>query len=165
MLESVLGMYSVPAGPLWRTLSSGLLTAESLKTAGVVGERASVLGWNVIKLQAGDKKAGTQVARVLVEQKFHANDILVVIKCLLADRNCPACHGTGKVWSPRGHRFKKCDRCQGEGHRPIPLEQMIKNHNANKAKCEAAITLCLMAQADSEKAIKVFLKKEKLASV
>lgn len=160
-LESVLGMYSVPSSPLWRGISSGILTACALKVAGSAAEHASKIGWHTILFQAGEKKSGVEITKELVKQGFTSVEILVVLKCLTTNQRCNKCKGSGKVWSLRGHRFKNCDSCEATGKRKLPYKSLCEKHGADESNVERAIHLCLVGQSEAERAIKQFLRKER----
>lgn len=165
MLSAVLAMYSTPAHPIFRGVSSGILTAEALKIAGVRASKVSKLGWQVILAQSGDRRACAKIVKDLTQAGFKANDMLATLLVLVPDNLCERCNGTGSVYSPTGHRRVKCDRCKGSGRRKLNLEQICEKYGANKSEVERAVSVCLMAQSDAEKEINRFLRKEKTAVV
>lgn len=165
MLTAVLAMYSTPSSPVFRGVSAGVLTAEALKIAGVRASKRSRLGWNVIRAQAGDRQACAEITKSLNKAGFRSVDILATLVVLLPDNLCCQCNGTGKVYSPTGRRWKKCDRCDGAGKRALNLDVICEKYHATREEVERAVNVCLIAQSDAEEEIGRFLRKEKTAVV
>ena len=161
MLEAVIGMFSTPGAPLYRTMGSGVLSHEALRIAAVRADNASPLGWNVIMARSGDRSACLKIADELRKQKFKATEILSALLVLLPDNLCGSCNGSGLVLSQRGDWSSRCKHCKGSGRRTLNLRDICKKHGADVGEVERAVNIGLMAQSDAEVTILRFLRKEK----